>query len=135
MTPRTMVAGLCAGWLLCPTVARADVVLDWNEIMVAAVADLPPPHMNRFAAITHVAIFEAVNAVTGEHTAYSGAGTPARGASADAAAVAAAHRVLRQYFPDRAASLTPRWPARWPGSRMGRRRSPASRSARRRRSA
>ena len=49
-----------------PTIARADVVLDWNEIMVAIVADQPPTLMNRLAAITHLAIFEAVNAATGD---------------------------------------------------------------------
>jgi hypothetical protein len=88
-----------------PALGKADVVLEWNAIMVALVRDLPPPNMNRLAAITHVAIFEAVNAATGDYTPYLGTVPPARGASAAAAAVSAAHIVLRHYVPDRAASL------------------------------
>jgi PAP2 superfamily len=61
--------------------------------------------MNRFAAITQLAVFEAVNAVTGEHASYLGTVPQARGASAEAAAVSAAHAVLRHYFPDRATLL------------------------------
>jgi pimeloyl-ACP methyl ester carboxylesterase len=100
-----MVTVLSAVLALTPTVGRADVVLEWNAIMVALVQDQPPPNMNRLAAITHLAVFEAVNAVTGEHVPYLGTVPPARGASAEAAAVSAAHAVLRHYLPDRATSL------------------------------
>jgi len=96
---------LSAVLALTPTVGRADVVLEWNALMVALVQGQPPPNMNRFAAITQLAVFEAVNAVTGEHTPYLGTVPPAPGASAEAAVVSAAHTVLRHYFPDRAASL------------------------------
>jgi hypothetical protein len=85
--------------------ASADVVLTWNEIMIAAVEDQPPPLLNRFAAITHLAIFEAVNAATGEYEPYLGTTDPRRGASAEAAAISAAHLVLRTYFPNRAGVL------------------------------
>jgi len=104
MKTRTL-AFVCAALTLIPGMARADVVLDWNAIMVRLVQDQPPPNMNRFAAITQLAVFEAVNTVTGEYRPYLGTSTPARAASADAAAVTAAHRVLRHYFPDRAAVL------------------------------
>jgi hypothetical protein len=67
---RMAAVGLCAASMFSPPIARADVVLDWNEVMVAVVADQPPTNMNRVAAITHLAVFEAVNAVTGEHTPY-----------------------------------------------------------------
>src|SRR5262245_1231647 len=100
-----MVTVLSAVLALTPTIGRADVVLEWNAIMVALVQDQPPPNMNRYAAITQVAVFEAVNAVTGEFTPYLGTVPRARGASAEAAAVSAAHAVLRHYFPDRAAAL------------------------------
>jgi hypothetical protein len=102
---RIAAAALCAGLMSSPSIARADVVLDWNEIMVAVVADQPPTQMNRIAAITHLAIFEAVNAVTGDRKSYVGTVNPSPGVSADAAAIAAAHVVLRHYLPDRAASL------------------------------
>jgi 2-polyprenyl-6-methoxyphenol hydroxylase-like FAD-dependent oxidoreductase len=104
-----MVTVLSVVLALTPTVGRADVVLEWNAIMVALVQNQPPPNMNRFAAITQLAVFEAVNAVTGEHTPYLGTVPPAPGTSAEAAAVSAAHTVLRHYFPDRAASLDAAW--------------------------
>jgi hypothetical protein len=97
-----MVTVLAAMLAITPTTGRADVVLEWNAILVSLVQDQPPPDMNRYAAITQLAVFEAVNAVTGEFKPYLGTVPPAAGASAEAAAVSAAHAVLRHYFPDRA---------------------------------
>jgi hypothetical protein len=102
---RIAAAGLCAVLMFAPAVARADVVLDWNAVMVTVVADQPPTQMNRFAAITHLAVFEAVNAVTGEYTPDLASVMPSRGVSVDAAVVAAAHGVLRHFVPDQAAAL------------------------------
>jgi hypothetical protein len=101
----SIAAGLFVLLLGSPTIGHADVVLDWNEIMVAVVADQPPTNMNRVAAITHVAVFAAVNAVTGGHTSYSDTVNPSPGVSADAAVIVAAHAVLRHYFPQHAAFL------------------------------
>lgn len=100
-----------AGAVLCVVLvfgnasARADAVLDWNEIMVAVIGDQPPTQMNRLAAITHLAVFEAVNAITGDHKPYLGTLSPSPGVSAEAAAVAAAHAVLRHYLPNHTAFL------------------------------
>ena len=105
MTKSITAASLSVALLFGPSIAKADVVLDWNEIMVAVVNDQPPPFMNRFAAITQLAVFEAVNAVTGDHKSSPGSVTRPPRVSADAAAIAAAHGVLRHYFPDRAAFL------------------------------
>ena len=91
--------------LLTPTAARADVVLDWNRIMVAAVAGQNPFAQARIAAITQIAVFDAINAVTGDYTPYLDRLVAPRDASAEAAAIAAAHRVLRTYLPDQAAML------------------------------
>jgi hypothetical protein len=99
--------------LLSPAIARADVVLDWNVIAVnTAIANGQSPFAQaRFAAITQLAVFEAVNAVTGDYEPYlltDGHPTivaPA-GASADAAAVAAAYRVLWTYFSSNPATAT-----------------------------
>jgi hypothetical protein len=104
-TLRIAAAGLAVFLVCSPTIARADVVLDWNEIMVAVVADQPPTLMNRLAAITHLAVFDAVNAVTGEYRPYLTTVNPSPGASADAAAIAAAHGVLKHYAPTGAAML------------------------------
>lgn len=104
-TRTSATAGLLAALLFSPAITSADAVLDWNVIMVTMVSDQPPPFQNRFAAITHLAVFEAVNALTGDYKPYLGMITASRGASAEAAAVAAAHAVLRNYFPDSAAIL------------------------------
>jgi hypothetical protein len=85
--------------------ARADTVLDWNGILIETVKTQNPFFQARFAAITQVAVFEAVNAVTGHYEPYLGTISPAPGASAEAAAVAAAHGVLAHYFPAQAAAL------------------------------
>lgn len=50
-------------------------------------------------------MFEAVNAITGDYEPYLGTIHAPDGASADAAAVAAAHWVLRSYFPGSASTL------------------------------
>jgi membrane-associated phospholipid phosphatase len=82
-------------------VAKADVVLDWNVIAVnTAIANGQNPFAQaRSAAIVQLAVFESVNAITGEYHPYLGTIVAPPGASADAAAIEAAYRVLRTYFP------------------------------------
>jgi hypothetical protein len=86
--------------LVVPSIAKADVVLDWNKIAVeTAITNAANPFQQaRFAAIVQLAVFEAVNAITGDHEPYLGTIEAENGASAEAAAIAAAHRVLRTYF-------------------------------------
>jgi hypothetical protein len=88
-----------------PVVTRADVVLDWNAIMQATVSSQPPFPQARFAAITQLAVFEAVNAITGDYKPYLGTVPGPASAAAEAAGIAAAHTALRNYFPGSAASL------------------------------
>jgi hypothetical protein len=94
-----------AALLFGSSMANADVVQDWNEIMLETVNGQNPFAQARFAAITQLAVFEAVNATTGRYTPYFGTVTAPPGSSAEAAAVAAAHAVLKNYFPAAAASL------------------------------
>ena len=106
--PRRVSVTVLVGLLLfVPSAARADAVLDWNKIAVdTAIANAANPFQQaRFAAIVQLAVFEAVNAITGDYDPYLGTVAAADGASPDAAAVAAAYRVLRTYFPASAASL------------------------------
>ena len=87
------------------TTATGDAALRWNEIMVESTAGQNPFAAGRLAAITQVAVFEAVNSIKGDYEAYAG-GVPApEGASAEAAAVAAAHAVLVNYLPALAPTL------------------------------
>ena len=102
--------GLCmlmATLLFGSAVAKADVVLDWNVIAVnTAVANGQNPFAQaRTAAIVQLAVFESVNAITGDYHPYLGTIVAPPGASADAAAIQAAYRVLSTYFPASASTL------------------------------
>jgi hypothetical protein len=99
MMTRTMVTGMVGVLLFGAATAKADPVADWNAVMLATVSAQSPFAQARYAAITHLAVFEAVNAITGEYNPYLGTLRPSPGASAEAAAVAAAYRVLATYFP------------------------------------
>jgi hypothetical protein len=101
--------GLCMliATLFGSAVAKADAVLDWNVIAVnTAVANGQNPFAQaRSAAIVQLAVFESVNAITGEYHPYLGTIVAPPGASADAAAIQAAYRVLSTYFLPSASTL------------------------------
>ena len=88
-------------------VAKADAVLDWNVIAVnTAVTNLQSPYAQaRYAAIVQLAVFESVNAITGEYHPYLGTIVAPPGACPEAAAIQAAYRVLHTYFPNSASTL------------------------------
>lgn len=98
--------GLAAVMLLNSRISRADAVYDWNKIMVSIVRTAPNAFFQgRYAAITELAVFEAVNACNPKYQPYLGPINTAPGASPDAAAIAAAHDVLVHYFPAAAPML------------------------------
>ena len=80
-------------------------MLEWNDIMLATLVGQSPVNETRLAAITQLAVFEAVNAVNGDYQPYLGTIKAPRGASAEAAAVAAAHATLIHYVPASIAEL------------------------------
>src|SRR5258708_34587435 len=88
-------------WLV-TAAARADAVLDWNTIAVnTAVANKQNPFAQaRYAAIVQLAVFEAVSAIAQDYRPYTGSIAAPPGASAEAAAIEAAYKVLSTYFPD-----------------------------------
>ena len=90
-----------------PRLASANVVREWNAIAVqtAIAGGNNPFQQARTLSIVQLAVFEAVNAVTGEYEPYLGTITAAEGASAEAAAIAAAHAVLKAYFSAAGATL------------------------------
>lgn len=98
-----IVSLVCVLALTSPLISSAaspDVVLVWNAIAVnTAVSNNANPFaQGRYAAIVQVAVFEAVNSITGGYKPYLGTITAAPGASAKAAAVEAAYEVLSLYF-------------------------------------
>src|SRR6202007_493656 len=107
---RKRTLGLCmlmATLLVGPAVAKADTVLGWNEIAVnTAIANGKAPIAQaRYAAIVHLAVFEAVNSITGDYRPYLGTIEAPHGASPEAAAIEAAYLVLSTYFPASASLL------------------------------
>jgi membrane-associated phospholipid phosphatase len=86
------------------TTASADVVTEWNAAALHTIrtARISPPQASRALAILHLSIFDAVNGIDRTYEQYLlPSGVPAS-ASKDAAASAAAHRVLAALFTDQA---------------------------------
>ena len=110
------VLALCSVLFLSAVAAQANVVLQWNEIAVRTLTSqtpaLNPFAQARFAAIVQLAVFEAVNSITGDYQGYLGSPSAPTGASVsalfpsspDAAAIAAAHKVLITFFGANAAT-------------------------------
>src|SRR5688500_8481378 len=91
----------------CSPAHAGDVVMEWNQIALAATVTAGQGALPqiRSMAIVHVAVHDALNAMSGEYYTYRTARRPPAGASADAAAIAAAHRALSSLFPAQAPAL------------------------------
>ena len=88
----------------------SDVVIDWNATALNAIQaegeagrGVPPTEGSRLLAMVSAGVYDAVNAFDGTHTSYSFNGAAPVGASIQAAAVGAAHRVLVELLPKQAA--------------------------------
>jgi hypothetical protein len=107
--PKNRILGVCMliAALFGAAVAKADAVLDWNVIAVnTAVTNGQNPFAQaRYAAIVQLAVFESVNAITGEYHPYLGTIVAPPGACPEAAAIQAAYHVLNTYFPMSATTL------------------------------
>jgi hypothetical protein len=81
--------------------ASGDVVLHWNRVATDAseALSLDPLTESRNFAIVQLAVHDAVNAVTPRYETYRAAPPRASGASAEAAAVGAAHEALVAVLP------------------------------------
>lgn len=91
-----------------PPVPAADaaVIRTWNQIAVSTVTagGASPAAFNYFAFV-HLAMYNAVAGITGEYELYRWDKHAPTNASPEAAAAAAAHRVLVTYFPAATATL------------------------------
>ncbi len=86
---------------------KADVVLEWNALLLQTFADergsATPPVNSRTMGMLGGAVFDAVNSVNRQHTSYLGffdPVTPGLGIDVSAAAAAAAHGVLTAVYTD-----------------------------------
>ena len=79
---------LCSVLVLNAGAAQANVVLQWNEIAVRTLTSQTPavnPFLQaRYAAIVQLAVFEAVNSITGDYQGYLGSPSAPTGSSVSA---------------------------------------------------
>ena len=98
-------AAVCLALLVGASTTRAaDVITDWNEVLldtIRAVGGAPGP-LSRTCAMTHVAIFEAINSIDRAYEPYIAYIPVTRPANKRAAAAQAAHDVLVFLYPARA---------------------------------
>jgi hypothetical protein len=85
----------------------ADMVLEWNDIALAAfrTASTPPPIASRALAIVHTAIYDSVNAIERTHEPYAVDVLAAPSTSAEAAVAAAARAALVSLLPAQQATF------------------------------
>ena len=104
MSKLRVIALTVAAFALMGQPAAADVVLDWNNVLLDTIRNPPsvnPPMASRAMAIVHVAIFDAVNSIDDTHRPYHVNLDVSPGASREAAAAQAARDVLVGLFPAR----------------------------------
>jgi hypothetical protein len=91
--------------LAAPWAARADAVMLWNDTLLSIIQQTSglltdgPPEVGRQIAMVDTAMYDAVNAATGEtYKPYAYTGGPVVNASVDAAALQAGYTVMQSLF-------------------------------------
>jgi hypothetical protein len=87
--------------LLGPARLSADVIIDWNNVLLNTVRtnSMSPLPQSRISAAMNTAMYDAVNSIVRTHRPYHVDVPAAPGTSREAAAAQAAHRVLSGLFP------------------------------------
>src|SRR5436305_2933784 len=88
--------------------AMGNVVTDWNAIASTTIVKnggKAPGGAAVWFTYESLAVYDAVNAITGQYRPFYYYGTASRNASIDAAVAATAHRVLVNYFPSQQTDL------------------------------
>src|SRR5258707_4808665 len=99
---------LAVALLLAASLSAQNVVSQWNAIAstaIVATAKEASVASGVWFAYVHLAVFDAVNAIDHRFQPYLFTAIPPAGANKDAAAVAAAHRILVTYFPSQQLGL------------------------------
>ena len=98
-----------AGLMTSQSAQAVDVVTEWNQqaitLTLLPASALVGAQQARAMAIVHVAVHDAVNGITKKYETYLSPGPAPDNTSPEAAAIAAAHHVLRNLFSSQAASL------------------------------
>src|SRR5258706_5533308 len=89
------------------TLARADVITDWNQtaIDVMKAVNVAGNPWTRTLAMVHVSMFDSINAVQDRYTRFTPDIAPDPSASAEAAAAAAAREILMRQYPGQKARI------------------------------
>ena len=85
-----------------------NVVTDWTQNASTAIVKNGGKGAgvsSVWFAYTSLAVYDAVNAITGQYRTFYYRGTGPQTASVEAAAAAAAHRILVTYFPEQQSDL------------------------------
>lgn len=79
----------------------ADIVRDWNNVVLDTIRDdgAPPPQASRTLAMTHIAMYDALNSIDRQYSPYKVDLTAPLNTSHEAAAASAAHSVLTSLYP------------------------------------
>ena len=101
MKVRPIWAAVALVSLLGPAQLSADVIIDWNNVLLDATRtnSLGTNPATRFSAAMNTAMYDAVNSIARTHEPYHVNLTAVPGTSREAAAAQAAHRVLSGMLP------------------------------------
>jgi hypothetical protein len=101
MRPCLKLIALALTLAVLPGAVQADVVLDWDALMMEAIRaeTTAPPPSTRNLAILHLAIYDAVNSIEQTHQPYLLRVRAAPGTRADVAAATAAFEVMTNLYP------------------------------------
>src|SRR5262249_17504784 len=105
---KSLVFFICLAAISRSTLQAQNVVTDWNKIAsttIVATGGKASSTSSVWFAYTSIVVYDAVNAVQQEFQPFYYDAKAPQNASAEAAAVAAAHRVLVNYFPAQQAQL------------------------------
>jgi hypothetical protein len=93
--------------LLFTVTAQADVVTDWNNLLLQSIrnTNMNPPRASRAMAMTHTAIFDALNSINQQYQPYHFYSPPGQPVIAEVAAMQAARDILVNQFPTQAVTL------------------------------
>src|ERR1035438_7899280 len=100
--------------LTCGTIHAGNVVTDWNTIASTTIVTngaKSPGASSVWFAYTSLAVYDAVNAISGQYQPFYYRFAGPANASIGAAAVAAAHRILVNYFPSQKTALDTQYTA------------------------
>jgi hypothetical protein len=99
---RGFARGCLIAWLAIPA-ARADIVTDWNQLLIDALRaeNAGPTGGTRTGAIVHAAIYDAVNSILRTHEPFRFSLPASDQANVEAAALAAAYETLSLLCPSK----------------------------------